>query len=60
MERAALLGRLRAPLAWRLATVTKSVAETESARTIALDIPGWPGHLAGQHVDVRLTAEDSP
>jgi ferredoxin-NADP reductase len=58
MERAALLGRLRAPLAWRLATVTKSITETESARTLALDVPGWPGHLAGQHVDVRLTAED--
>src|SRR5262249_13119626 len=29
-----------------------------SARTLILDIPGWPGHLPGQHVDVRLTAED--
>ena len=58
MERAALLGRLRAPLAWRLATVTNTIQETESARTIVLDVPGWPGHVAGQHVDVRLTAED--
>jgi ferredoxin-NADP reductase len=32
--------------------------ETASARTLILDVPGWPGHLAGQHVDVRLTAED--
>jgi ferredoxin-NADP reductase len=32
--------------------------ETSSARTLVLDVPGWPGHLAGQHVDVRLTAED--
>jgi len=32
--------------------------ETATARTIVLDVPGWPGHLAGQHVDVRLTAED--
>lgn len=32
--------------------------ETSSARSIVLDVPGWPGHLAGQHVDVRLTAED--
>jgi ferredoxin-NADP reductase len=32
--------------------------ETPSARTLILDVPGWPGHLAGQHVDVRLTAED--
>jgi ferredoxin-NADP reductase len=58
MERAALLGRLRAPLAWRLATVTNTIAETGSGRTIVLDVPGWPGHVAGQHVDVRLTAED--
>jgi ferredoxin-NADP reductase len=34
------------------------VDETPSARTIVLDVPGWPGHVAGQHVDVRLTAED--
>jgi ferredoxin-NADP reductase len=32
--------------------------ETATARTIVLDVGGWPGHLAGQHVDVRLTAED--
>ena len=32
--------------------------ETATARTIVLDVPGWPGHLSGQHVDVRLTAED--
>jgi ferredoxin-NADP reductase len=32
--------------------------ETATARTIVIDVPGWPGHLAGQHVDVRLTAED--
>jgi ferredoxin-NADP reductase len=32
--------------------------ETEHARTIGLAVPGWPGHRAGQHVDVRLTAED--
>jgi ferredoxin-NADP reductase len=58
MARAAVLGRLRAPIAWRLATVTNVIDETAQARTIVLDIPGWPGHLAGQHVDVRLTAED--
>lgn len=34
------------------------VPETAQARTIVLDVPGWPGHSAGQHVDVRLTAED--
>jgi ferredoxin-NADP reductase len=32
--------------------------ETPTARTLAFDVEGWPGHLAGQHVDVRLTAED--
>lgn len=34
------------------------VAETPRTRTLVLDAPGWPGHRAGQHVDVRLTAED--
>ncbi|WP_272474369.1 ferredoxin reductase [Baekduia alba] len=34
------------------------VDETAHARTLALDVPGWPGHHAGQHLDVRLTAED--
>jgi ferredoxin-NADP reductase len=43
---------------WRVATVGEVVEETSSARTLLLDVPGWPGHLAGQHVDVRLTAED--
>ena len=32
--------------------------ETDSAVTIGLEVPGWPGHRAGQHLDVRLTAED--
>jgi ferredoxin-NADP reductase len=32
--------------------------ETSAARTLVLEVPDWPGHLAGQHVDVRLTAED--
>ncbi|MGH2910701.1 MAG: ferredoxin reductase [Solirubrobacteraceae bacterium] len=41
-----------------MATVRELVRETERATTIVLDLPGWPGHLAGQHVDVRLTAED--
>jgi len=34
------------------------VTETPTVRTLVLDVPGWPGHRAGQHVDVRLTAED--
>jgi len=45
-------------IAWRLAAVTDVVAETRSAKTLLLDVPGWPGHRAGQHVDLRLTAED--
>ena len=45
-------------IAWRLATVVDVLTETPRARTLVLDVPGWPGHRAGQHVDVRLTAED--
>ena len=41
-----------------MATVRALVDETDHAKTIAFDVPGWPGHVAGQHVDVRLTAED--
>ena len=41
-----------------MGTVAALRDETATARTIVLDVPGWPGHLAGQHVDVRLTAED--
>ena len=47
-----------APLTWRVATVAEKRPETASATTLVLDVPDWPGHLAGQHVDVRLTAED--
>jgi ferredoxin-NADP reductase len=43
---------------WRTATVRDVVAETAHARTLVLDAPGWPGHRAGQHLDLRLTAED--
>ena len=49
---------MRAPIAWQLATVSEQVPETAHARTLVLDLPQWPGHVAGQHVDVRLTAED--
>jgi ferredoxin-NADP reductase len=45
-------------IAWRFATVLENRAETRRTRTLVLDVPGWPGHRAGQHVDVRLTAED--
>jgi len=60
MARAALLERLsRGPrIVWRTATVRHIVPESRSARTLALDVPGWPGHRPGQHLDVRLTAED--
>ncbi len=43
---------------WSVATVVEVVAETAEAVTLRLDVPGWPGHRAGQHVDIRLTAED--
>ena len=45
-------------LQWRVARVVDSVPETESAQTIGLAVPGWGGHLAGQHIDLKLTAED--
>lgn len=44
--------------AWQTATLVEARTETPTARTLRLAVPGWPGHLAGQHVDVRLTAED--
>ena len=47
-----------ARLDWKIATVVEVRDETRRARTLALDVPEWPGHLAGQHVDVRLVAED--
>ncbi|MEV0827846.1 ferredoxin reductase [Nonomuraea rubra] len=45
-------------LTWRPAELVEGSAETATARTLRFRVPGWPGHLAGQHVDVRLTAED--
>jgi ferredoxin-NADP reductase len=45
-------------IAWRQTTVLDVIPETPRTRTLVLDVPGWPGHRAGQHVDVRLTAED--
>jgi ferredoxin-NADP reductase len=43
---------------WRPATVAAIWPETPRAATLTLNVPGWHGHRAGQHVDVRLTAED--
>ena len=54
MARAAVPGRL----SWRVATVKETRDETATARTLTLDVPGWPGHLPGQHVAVKLTADD--
>jgi ferredoxin-NADP reductase len=54
MARAALPGRLT----WQLATVVELIVETPRVKSIVLDAPGWAGHRPGQHVDVRLTADD--
>ena len=43
---------------WRVGTVVALHDETPTARTITLEVSDWPGHVAGQHVDVRLTASD--
>jgi ferredoxin-NADP reductase len=48
----------RGPLLWQLGNVTELVQETPRVGTLRLQVPEWPGHLAGQHVDVRLTADD--
>jgi ferredoxin-NADP reductase len=59
VARAAVPGRLSfRPGPWLVATVKETRDETPTARTLTLDVPGWPGHLPGQHVTVRLTAED--
>src|SRR5262245_1812953 len=57
VARTALLGRLKA-LRWLVATVAETIPETARTTTLRLDVPDWPGHRAGQDVDVRLTAED--
>jgi len=49
-----VLGRVT----WRSGKVVALLDETSSARTIAIVVPDWPGHVAGQHIDVRLTAPD--
>jgi ferredoxin-NADP reductase len=43
---------------WRAARLVEVRAETAAARTLRFEVDGWAGHLPGQHVDVRLTAED--
>jgi ferredoxin-NADP reductase len=54
MARAALPGRL----SWQFARVVDVVEENARCKSLILEPPAWPGHRAGQHVDVRLTAED--
>jgi ferredoxin-NADP reductase len=49
---------VRRRLTWQVATVSQVIDETASVRTIELQVPDWAGHRAGQHLDVRLTAED--
>jgi len=54
MARAALRGRL----SWQVADIVDRLDETPRVRSLVLESPDWPGHLPGQHVDVRLTADD--
>ena len=54
MEGTAVRGRLT----WQTATVRAVTDETPKVRTLTLEVPDWPGHRAGQHVDIRLTADD--
>ena len=54
MARTALRGRLT----WQLADLVGRIDETPHVRSLVLDVPDWPGHTPGQHVDVRLTAPD--
>ena len=54
MARTAVLGRLN----WQFGTVAELVQETPKVASLLLEVPDWMGHLAGQHVDVRLTADD--
>jgi len=49
---------MASPIAWRLGTVASVRDETPNVRSFTLAIPDWPGHRPGQHVDLRLTAED--
>lgn len=50
--------RYAMPSGWRVARLVDAWAESPTARTLVLEVPDWPGHLAGQHLDLRLTAPD--
>jgi ferredoxin-NADP reductase len=54
MARAAVPGRL----SWQPGRVVETIQETQRAKSLVLDLPNWSGHRAGQHVDIRLTADD--
>ena len=54
MARAAIPRRLT----WQLGRVVELIDETPRCKSVVVDLPEWQGHRAGQHVDVRLTAED--
>jgi ferredoxin-NADP reductase len=43
---------------WQAATIVETLKLTPRTRMLTLDVPGWTPHRAGQHIDVRLTAED--
>ncbi|MFE9445160.1 FAD-binding oxidoreductase [Streptomyces sp. NPDC006602] len=45
-------------IAWRAARLAERRPQTATASSLVFSVPGWPGHLPGQHVDVRLTADD--
>ena len=45
-------------LEWRRAQVRQVIVETSRVKSLLLQVDGWQGHLPGQHVDIRLTAED--
>ena len=48
----------RGPLKWQQAELVELARETPRVSSLFFNVPEWPGHLAGQHVDIRLTAED--
>lgn len=54
MARTAALGRLT----WQVGEIVEAAPSSARSRTLALALPEWPGHRPGQHVDIRLTAED--
>jgi ferredoxin-NADP reductase len=49
---------VRGRLIWQTVMVSSVIDETPAVRTVLLEVPEWPGHRAGQHLDIRLTADD--